>query len=211
MARWFGNAVLVAALLLFVSVDHASAHTNFYGNVSIGTATSEAECDDAANLEHNHLPCSLATEMHKWHGPVVIEAGVGPVFDVYGDVAVVPHHLNGDACIDPGMCISGYCTDGYCCDGTCAGGCGSCAVAGHAGACWPLASGTVCRAEAGACDVAEVCGGTSFACPDDAFVAAGSVCDPWTDAECSGSGPACPTSEALAGEVLFGAPGSCGL
>src|SRR5207245_7353334 len=40
----------------------------------------------------------------------------------------------------------------------------------------PASSGTVCRAAAGACDVAETCTGTSAGCPADAFAAAATEC-----------------------------------
>jgi hypothetical protein len=38
------------------------------------------------------------------------------------------------------------------------------------------AAGSVCRASAGTCDVAETCPGASATCPADAFVADGAVC-----------------------------------
>ena len=55
----------------------------------------------------------------------------------------------------------------------------------------------MCRPAAGACDVPEVCNGTSPECPDDALAAAGTECRAATGvcdgAEvCDGASPACP-------------------
>lgn len=61
-------------------------------------------------------------------------------------------------------------------------------------------AGTLCRPVAGACDVAEVCTGTSPECPADAFRPAGFVCRPVAgdcDLEevCSGTSPQCPADQ----------------
>ncbi|MCP4549329.1 MAG: hypothetical protein GY835_22985, partial [bacterium] len=59
-----------------------------------------------------------------------------------------------------GACLPApTCTDGACCDG---------------GIVQPF--GTVCRAAAGGCDVAETCDGTTTDCPADVFEANGFVC-----------------------------------
>lgn len=60
----------------------------------------------------------------------------------------------------------------------------------------PVQAGTVCRAAAGPCDVAEVCDGTGAGCPIDGF-ATGTVCRPEVgrcDAaeRCTGTSPSCP-------------------
>src|SRR5207245_4524241 len=56
-------------------------------------------------------------------------------------------------------------------------------------------AGTVCRAAAGECDVAETCDGTSTACPTDAKQAAGTACtadaNPCTLDQCDGSSNTC--------------------
>jgi hypothetical protein len=79
----------------------------------------------------------------------------------------------------------------------------------------PGNAGTVCRAAAGACDVAETCTGTTSACPTDAFVssttvcrAAVGVCD---QAEtCTGSSAACPADGLKAsGTVCRAAASPC--
>ena len=79
----------------------------------------------------------------------------------------------------------------------------------------PRPAGTICRASAGVCDVAETCNGTSTTCPADGFAASGTtcrvsagVCDP---AEaCTGSSAACP-ADALtaAGTTCRAAAGVC--
>jgi hypothetical protein len=60
-----------------------------------------------------------------------------------------------------------------------------------------VAAGTVCRASAGVCDVAEVCNGTSAACPVDAFSPASTVCRASAGAcdvadTCTGTSAVCP-------------------
>ncbi len=99
-------------------------------------------------------------------------------------------------CNDGNPCTLDACTAGVCSN-----------VAGNAG--------TVCRASAGACDVAETCTGMSSACPADAFVAsttvcraAAGVCD---QAEtCSGTAAACPADALKAsGTVCRAAANQC--
>lgn len=57
-------------------------------------------------------------------------------------------------------CAEGRCVEGFCC--VC-DVCGTCT----AGVCAPRARGDVCRAATSACDVAELCDGTTVECPDD--------------------------------------------
>lgn len=88
---------------------------------------------------------------------------------------------NGTACTDDGL----ICTTDTCQSGTCTH------TAGNAG--------TVCRATAGTCDVAEKCTGTSPACPADGFIAATGRCRVASctggvqtlQTFCSGTGPTC--------------------
>lgn len=61
-------------------------------------------------------------------------------------------------------------------------------------------AGTVCRPANGACDVAEVCSGTSLDCPSDGFATASTMCraaaGPCDAPEsCTGTSPACPTDQ----------------
>ena len=77
------------------------------------------------------------------------------------------------------------------------GTCGACNLAGHLGTCTALTSGTVCRAAAGACDVAETCNGTALTCPSDALAPSTTVCRAAAGecdvAEtCTGSSASCP-------------------
>jgi RHS repeat-associated protein len=104
----------------------------------------------------------------------------------------------GLSCTSNGQCATGNCVSGVCCDTTCTGTCGACNLAGHLGTCTALSSGTVCRASAGACDVAETCNGSVLTCPADGFAASGTVCRAAAGecdvAEtCSGTSAACPS------------------
>src|SRR5206468_9052912 len=61
----------------------------------------------------------------------------------------------------------------------------------------PASSGTVCRAAAGACDVAESCTGTSSTCPADGFASSGTVCRAAVNEcdladTCTGTSVSCP-------------------
>jgi MYXO-CTERM domain-containing protein len=78
------------------------------------------------------------------------------------------------SCSSAAECGSGFCVDGVCCDKACGNSspsdCQACSVAAGAaknGTCGPAVPFTVCRASAGACDIGEVCNGTSLACPAD--------------------------------------------
>lgn len=96
-----------------------------------------------------------------------------------------------DACAG-GNCVSGTlvnCNDDNPCTIDSCGSTGCVNVPGNAG--------TECRAAAGDCDLAEVCSGSSAACPADSFVSGGTVCRASTgecDAVevCSGASPTCP-------------------
>jgi hypothetical protein len=129
---------------------------------------------------------------------------------------------NGDACTTGATCTSGFCADGVCCDTACGGGdpgdCQVCSVAAGAavdGTCAPRTAGTVCRAAAGTCDVAETCTGSSPACPADALVTQGTTCRPTAGAcdvaeACTGSAAACPADQLVAaGAVCRSATGAC--
>lgn len=90
---------------------------------------------------------------------------------------------NGVACSTGQTCESGFCVDGVCCDAACGGGdgtdCQACSVnmgAATNGVCAPIAAGSTCRAATFDCDAAEVCDGSSMACPADMVSSDGSVC-----------------------------------
>src|SRR5215831_6542816 len=86
--------------------------------------------------------------------------------------------------------------------GPCEIGPGTCNAAGQC-VYTKKTAGTVCRAAAGPCDLAEVCNGTSGACPNDSKVTAGTVCHAATGpcdlAEtCDGTNAACPNDQVAA-------------
>ena len=100
-----------------------------------------------------------------------------------------PNFLIGPACGN-GIVQSGeQCDDGNAADGDC---CSS--------ACQIEAAESVCRAAAGACDLAETCDGVTTACPADAKSTA--VCRPSVDScdvaeSCDGAADACPADVTL--------------
>ena len=97
---------------------------------------------------------------------------------------------DGAVCGGGGECASGICAQGVCCMTACAGTCMSCALAGSAGTCRPVAAGT--RDPAGQCrdQGAASCGRTGFC--DGAggcqLYAAGTQCAP----------PSCPAGATTA-------------
>ena len=133
-------------------------------------------------------------------------AGLSNAGAVYAFVPFTPQ-VDGTPCAGNAQCASGNCTDGVCCDLPCAGGTSDClsclgAQTGQGdGKCARIqaAANFTCRPQASgkACDVAEVCDGTSDSCPSDGFKAPGvecraanGVCD---QAEtCPGGSPDCP-------------------
>ncbi|TAK24010.1 MAG: hypothetical protein EPO40_24925, partial [Myxococcaceae bacterium] len=76
--------------------------------------------------------------------------------------------------------------------------------------------GTVCRASAGVCDVAESCNGSGSACPADGFAASSTVCRAALSGgcdvaeRCTGSTAACPADGVVAaGTVCRAVAGVC--
>jgi len=143
------------------------------------------------------------------------DAGAGYVFTLQKQPI-------GDTCNANAECQSGFCVDNVCCSSACGGSddgdCQVCSVAKGAavnGTCAPVSAGTVCRASAGACDVAETCNGASTACPADAKVAAGTTCRASSGicdvAEtCDGAAVDCPADGvATAGTTCRAAAGDC--
>lgn len=113
-----------------------------------------------------------------------------------------------------GRCGDGVRAADEACDhGAANGGPGSCCSAG----CTVRAAGTACRAAAGACDDAELCDGTSDACPEDRFARAGAPCRAAAGAcdvaeACSGTSPECPANDVRTrGTVCRVASGACDL
>jgi cysteine-rich repeat protein len=107
----------------------------------------------------------------------------------------------GNGVLDTGeSCDDGNHTNGDCCSGLCE----------------IEPAGTVCRAAAGGCDVAEVCDGTTTTCPADSLRPAAFVCRPSIGEcdlaeQCAGGTSACPPDAAQpAGTTCGPAPsGAC--
>jgi RHS repeat-associated protein len=118
-------------------------------------------------------------------------------------------------CTSNSQCATGFCANGFCCDSACNGGCGACNLAGKVGTCSAMASGSVCRAQTGACDVAETCDGTSLTCPTDAVAPLGTVCRPQAGScdvaeTCNGTAKSCPADTFVAsGTVCRASAGPC--
>ena len=119
------------------------------------------------------------------------------------------------ACTTNSQCTTGFCVSGVCCDSACNGGCGVCNLAGKVGTCSAAPSTTVCRAQNGACDVAEKCNGTSLTCPTDAVAVLGTVCRSATSVcdvpeTCDGTTKACPADGfAPATTICRASTGTC--
>ena len=135
------------------------------------------------------------------------------------DAGVTTHSSATNQCEVPGICVAVTITDkchNVVCTakdtchnaGTCNPGTGACSNPAKP-------AGTVCRAEAGPCDLAELCDGTDAGCPTDSFVQTSLVCRPAAgpcDAVevCSGTSAACPADVFLpASTVCRPAAGIC--
>jgi hypothetical protein len=150
----------------------------------------------------------------------LVQADASPKLQTVYDCVVVPQD-NGAACSTTRECKSGFCVDGVCCDTACGGGASDCQACSKAaggstdGTCQKSAAGTVCRAMAGACDVAETCTGTSEICPADKLRSRSYTCrastGPCDVAEkCSGSSVTCPADKLASNTtVCRAAAGSC--
>lgn len=150
----------------------------------------------------------------------LVQADPKPKLQTVFDCEVVPQD-NGAACGSTRECKSGFCVDGVCCDTACGGGADDCQVCSKAsggsvdGTCQKSAAGTVCRASAGPCDVAEACTGTSEICPANKLRsrsytcrASAGACD--TAEKCTGSSAACPSDKLASNTtVCRAAAGSC--
>lgn len=109
-------------------------------------------------------------------------------------------------------CVSAHCADGVCCTTDCnAGLCDSCTNVNQVGTCSAVPANTVCRPAAGACDLAETCGG-AMVCPNDAKVPANTECladpNPCTKDICDGSSNECTHPAGNAGTQCRAANGS---
>ncbi len=205
--------------------------------VCLLSCASLAGCPDDASMDDAGPDVAMTDG-----GGVPPDAGPAPDAFVAPDVGGA---ADGVSCSSDVACASGHCVDGVCCDTACDGECvacievltggasGTCAAVlasdpegeceatgcttGECGAsgCAVVASGTECRAAAGACDVAETCDGSSPTCPADGVAPIGTecrasvgVCDPAET--CDGSAADCPGDErAGVGTVCRASAGAC--
>jgi hypothetical protein len=140
---------------------------------------------------------------------------------VGGNVVVRGGKGQGSTCAFAGECWSNdYCEDGVCCATACGTPSGDCyyckgTAAGGNGTCAVRPSGFECRPTAGSCDNAEVCNGSSQACPTDGFKSSGTVCRAAASScdsqeVCTGTAAACPTDiVAAAGTLCRASAGNC--
>src|SRR5262249_41332145 len=103
------------------------------------------------------------------------------------DCIITRNCNNSTDCKDDNVCTTDTCSTGICV---------------HT----PAASGTMCRASAGACDVAETCDGITNLCPSDGFAASSVVCraaagDCDVAETCTGTSAACPADQLAASTV----------
>jgi hypothetical protein len=132
----------------------------------------------------------------------------------------------GSACADDAECGTGHCEENVCCSSACGAGsttdCQSCLASqtgGADGTCAALSAALAptitCRPSNGVCDVPETCSSAMQACPNDGFMATGTVCRPslgMCDAQevCSGASAACPGDTVSPGGTVCRAPaGPC--
>ncbi len=149
-------------------------------------------------------PDEVVTCLRSPAQPMILDPWNGvikPRLDLPTVVAACSPH--GGACAADADCAGGLCVDGRCCNSACgagAGDCQACSAAGGSlfdGLCLPISSANVCRAAAGDCDVAEVCSGTTIACPANALRSASTTCraasGPCDAPEmCTGATASCP-------------------
>jgi RHS repeat-associated protein len=123
----------------------------------------------------------------------------------------------GLGCTSNSQCTTGFCVDGVCCDTACNNNCDACNLPNLVGTCSPSPSGTTCRAATGACDVAEVCNGSSVTCPADALAPATTTCRAAAPGgcdvaeACTGTSSACPADGFAPATTTCraAAPGGC--
>jgi uncharacterized protein (TIGR03382 family) len=143
----------------------------------------------------------------------------------FGAFSETWHFVNplpdGVACRVDAQCASGACVDQVCCASACGGNsqadCQACSIAAGAavdGLCAVLSSGTLCRPSAGPCDIAEVCSGSSAACPADAFVPSATLCrasagDCDVAESCTGTSAGCPADAFAVSTVCRASAGAC--
>src|SRR6266496_3158552 len=147
-------------------------------------------------------PLQLTQTVTLPNNKVMIAGGLSSS-TVVKNVAYIYESSFGMDCTANSQCAGSHCVNGVCCDNACNGGCGACNLPGHVGMCTAVTSGTVCRAANGACDVAEICSGSSTTCPGNGFAASSTVCRAAADVcdqseNCPGNSANCPADAKLA-------------
>src|SRR6266498_1948724 len=147
-------------------------------------------------------PLQLTQTVTLPNNKVLIAGGLSSS-TVVKNVAYIYESSFGMACTADSQCAGSHCVNGVCCDNACNLGCGACNVPGHVGLCTAVTIGTVCRAANGACDVAEICSGSSTTCPGNGFAASSTVCRAAADVcdqseNCPGNSANCPADAKLA-------------
>ena len=126
----------------------------------------------------------------------------------------------GAPCLSASACASGICEDQVCCSGPC-GGSGDCQAcskyrgASEDGTCSLAKSGSICRDQAGICDIADTCNGSNPYCPGDSLRPPGYTCRSAAGTcdlaeTCNGGSPLCPSdSFQSANTICRSASGVC--
>jgi hypothetical protein len=196
-------------IVLWQRANYNTSYAVTSRSVQGATVTGPAPTLRAFNTGVSHASHQLYPALASGHDGVSLLAYDLP-FTVSGQTVVrvglrrILQAELGSPCTAAAECTTGFCVDGVCCDSACGGttvDCQACSVAAGAavdGTCTVAAAGTVCRAAAGTCDVAEVCSGTSTACPTNVVLPANTVCraaaGPCDLQEgCSGFSASCPS------------------
>ncbi|MBX3028202.1 hypothetical protein KF840_25210 [bacterium] len=208
----------------FLTNEATPTTYNDFAFVSISGVTSEL-ADTNATFVISPTPFNEETGFHTFAyvipsaGTYTISVGVTDINDAIVDSGLLVDNFSspcGDGILDFGeQCDDGNVADGDCCSATCqyetaGSACGAdgepCTadVCDGAGTCVHPAGngGATCRAAAGACDIAELCDGTTPTCPADQLVGSGISCRAAADlcdAEelCDGASPLCPADDVL--------------
>ena len=188
------------ALMFFAGLGNVTSNANTIAGAIASAPLFDSLASVPADLIADLTPADIA-QVVNWTrcGNGVIDSGeqCDDGNGASGDCcsSTCQYEANGDPCTDDGFgCTSDLC-DGA---GTCL----------HA----VLGAGETCRADAGACDVAETCDGVDPNCPLDAFEPASTPCpddgEPCTLDECDGAG-ACLHPAGNAGLPCRAAAGVC--
>ncbi|HEX2881835.1 MAG TPA: hypothetical protein VHO25_20055 [Polyangiaceae bacterium] len=164
------TAFALALIPLACSNDNATA-TSSGQDGAIDTAAHDAALDATANTPSN--PDAASGSMVDPHGNR----------DAASDATVDPHgnrdaalDATSDAAVDAGPDAPMACLTSNDCNSpnSCESGAGTCT--NHVCVYARKAAGTICRDQAGDCDRAETCDGTSSSCPVDTFESATTEC-----------------------------------